>query len=57
MGMSKGYGGNKADGVKNKAAKATGNAPKQYPKVGGGTNLNWKTPNAGGGKGGAINKK
>jgi len=56
MPMSKGYG-NNVDGVKNRLGKAKGNAPKQYPKVASGTGLNWKKPNAGGGKGGAINAK
>lgn len=38
-----------------KLAKASGNAPKQYPKIGGGKGLNWKKPNASGGKG--VNAK
>jgi len=55
MAMSKGYG-TQTDGIKSRAAKASGNASKMYPKVGGGKNLNWKNPNAGGGKG-AMNSK
>lgn len=45
MPMSKGYGG-KSDKIKNKTAKAKGNAPKNYPKVGSGKPLNWKRPNS-----------
>lgn len=56
MKMSNGAG-NNVDGVKNRLGVAKGNAPKQYPKVASGKGLNWKKPNAGGGKGGAINKK
>lgn len=41
--------------VGKKLAKASGNAPKQYPKVGGGMGLNWKKPNTAGGKG--VNAK
>ena len=48
--MSKGYGA-PAQTLGKKLGKASGAAPKQYPKVGGGKELNWKKPNTGGGKG------
>lgn len=38
-----------------KLAKASGSAPKQYPKVGNGKGLNWKRANSSGGKG--VNKR
>lgn len=50
MGMSKGDGA-PAQTIGKKIAIAAGAAPKQYPKVGGGTALNWKKPNTAGGKG------
>jgi len=50
MKMTQGAG-NMNDGVKNKLAKASGSAPKRYPKTGNGKDLGWKKPNTAGGKG------